>query len=190
MRKIERENIHLHQVPKTAKELVHVLGANLSTLNKDTYETQEMPSILPGEKGMRHFTTALRENGFTNLAEAITVVHLGESRRRKDKNFPSLAETNKFETYSAVIRDLSTAVFNNISLLDNRAQVKPNHYKVEIRVGEIVLTFYELALEEINMAHGFIGSMTNRAEDLSKQNGFKPTSLIEGLGLVTQSQAA
>src|SRR5690242_16128400 len=95
----------------TAKSLIHTLGRNVRELNLDSVrasQVQRMPSILPGERGVRSFADTLTERGFPRLADALTSVHEGEKKRKKHKNFGSDAERRRFESNAAVINDMRT----------------------------------------------------------------------------------
>lgn len=109
--------------PRTAKELYHVLNANLSTLNRDIDPTRNMPALMPG-RDPRHFTEPLRTSGFTNLAKAFDVVHNGELRKKRGKRFPSVAEAEQFQAFSEILKDLSHTVGNNLHLLDSYALIE------------------------------------------------------------------
>lgn len=159
---------------RTAKELIHTLGANLSTLNTDISSTGQMPSIEPGEIGVEVFIGSLKRRHFNDLARAIDVVHRGELRIKKGKNFPSVQEKNKFHNSAEVIRDLSTVVEDNASLLNTFASSIPTmHYKGSTtRIGELVLTFYDLFLEALADRGGSLSNARQRSATLSKQKRF------------------
>ncbi|MDO8576869.1 MAG: hypothetical protein Q7R82_00850 [Candidatus Daviesbacteria bacterium] len=167
---------------ETAKELIHILGANLSTLNYDFYKDREMPPIIPGEKGVRHFTETLRERGFTNLAEAVVVVHRGELRRRKGKNFPNVAEARQFQAYSEILRDLSIGVTQNISLLDVGAHVrKIGDYAVGVKIGSILISLYDGIFASVKRGYEIAGKDNFRIETLSGQSGLELSPLLKSM---------
>lgn len=148
MERIDTSKPILTQYHRTPKELIHALSGHCSTLNRDISLTQKMPTILPGERGVRDFVEALRENYFPGIANAIEVVHVGWRRAKKGKNFPNKQAEEAFRTASGVLRDMSCAVGENTGLLNQFIKVPDNHYRGEdTRVGELVLTFYEFSLQ-------------------------------------------
>lgn len=165
--------------PGTAKKLIHVIGANLSTLNPDINLTRKMPSILPGNKGVRNFVEALRESLFPNIANTIEVVHIGETRSRRGKRFPSRQEAEAFSTASAVLADMACAVGENAHLLDKHMTVVPEgHYRGgRTKVGELVLTFYELYLQ-VPSSQFMLEVAVQRVRSLAGQEGFVSSSLM------------
>lgn len=171
MQTIERHIGIQGQAPCTAKELVHFIGANLSTMNSDIRRTRKMPSIKPGND-LRYIIEPLREKGLENLAKVFDVVHSGELRLKRGRSFPSTMDARQFQVSRQILSDLSLAASNNLSLLDTHAVVREGEYRGnDTRIGELVLTFYDLVSDgsRINM-NSF--NAKKRVDTLSKQEGF------------------
>jgi len=167
--------------PRVIEALVHSIGTSLSTLNLDIHLTRDMPPILPGKKGVRGFVKALREGNFENLAKAIEVVHVGENGIGKNKRNLSRRSATIFETYFKVITDMKYTIGENASLLNEFMIVPDGHYRGDqTRVGELVLTFYELVLKDINTSHPANYYPANqRASSLSTFSGFTLSPLMQ-----------
>lgn len=166
--------------PKTAKEIVHALGRDLSTLNWDINLTRNMPPILPGEVGVKTFAQTLRGNLFRNLADAIEVVHSGEKKIRKGKRFPSKQEAAIFKTHSRILADMAYVIGENSQLLDTRVALPEGIYRGNnTRVGELVLTFYELILEKLQSSFDGTYPANQRAFRLTQIPKFIASPLIQ-----------
>lgn len=175
MERIDTSKPILTQYHRTPKELIYALSDHCSTLNKDIDPTKKMPTILPGERGVRDFVEALKGNHFTGIGNAIEVVHVGWRRAKKGKGFPNKQAETAFKTASIVLKDMSQAVGVNTALLNQHIKVPDNFYREEeTRVGMLVLTFYELLLQ-----YGSEGYPANwRARTLSRLPNFSLSSLM------------
>lgn len=156
----------------STRGLVYALGINLSTLNLDINLRREMPPLMFGED-LNFFTEALKYGGFRNLSKAIEVVHGEEIRNKKGEDSLRGAEDPQLKVYSRVIADLSRTVSDNLSLLDSRAIVDEGTYRgKETRIGELVLTFYEITLRSLVDKSYYYSPQVQRVDTLSEQEGF------------------
>jgi len=179
MQRIERQGSNSVAHPWTAKELVHGVGRCLSTLNFDIHITRDMPSILPGEQGIKLFTESLRRSHFVSLAEAIEIVHSGQKRDKKGKRFPNKQESEKFRVNSKVITDMAFTLRENADLLDQHMATRNGTYRGdETRVGELVLTFYELVLGKLKTDSDTYPA-NQRASTLSQVPSFACSPLMQ-----------
>jgi len=95
-------------VPRsTSKTFIHRIGL------LESNGIPQMQPILPGEKGVHVFVNCLVQGGFPNLANAFAIVHSGELRLKRDKNFPGEKDRRRFEFESEVINDLCRVVENS-----------------------------------------------------------------------------
>lgn len=156
---------------ETAVELVQTLATNLLTLNRDTRESRPMPVINPGSESgqVLVFTGELVRSDLAHLAEAVALVHMGESKG-EDAGF-SLTEAARFKHGSRVMKDFYAVVFSNASLLNTPARVKNGEYKAGVTIGEILVTFYGLVFEAEGMGFDGTEAIGYRAHTLSEQKG-------------------
>lgn len=155
---------------ETAKELARFLTTNPSLLNRDTNEPTLKPIIMSGTESMQVFTEELKRSGFTNLAEAVAIVHKGESQG-EDAKFSSLTEAASFRNRLKVMKDIYAMVSDNGPLFGIQARVNTGEYRVGVTVGEIVFTFYETIREAEESGFDSSEVAGYRAQTLSEQKG-------------------
>ncbi|MBI2196861.1 hypothetical protein HYU45_04625 [Candidatus Daviesbacteria bacterium] len=156
---------------ETAAELVQTLTTSLSSLNRDTCVSRPMPVIRSEAESMQIFTEELKRSDLPHLAEAVAIVHRGESKG-KDAGF-SLTEAARFRSRLKIMRDFYAVASmpSNVSLLDVPAKVKNGEYRVGVTIGEIAVTLYELVFEAEGMDFDGTEATGYRAQTLSEQTG-------------------
>lgn len=155
---------------ETAEGLAGFLTTNPSLLNRDTNEPTSKPIIMSGTESMQVFTEELKGSGFTNLAEAVAIVHKGESQG-EDAKFSSLTEAATFRNRLKVMKDIYAVVSDNGPLFGIQARVNTGEYRVGVTIGEIVLNLYEVVLEAEEIGFDGTESIGHRAHTLSEQKG-------------------
>lgn len=174
------------QTPRTAKELIHFLGRKMSVLNFDTKQTEKMPGIDPGERGVTGFIAELNGRDMPELAKAFEIVHTGEKRLKKEKRSPTPQMELQFTNYRMILQDLASTAGINTELLDANITKLPDEYgQGEEKIGEIILSYYELLLKGVNNPNQpWKGVILQRVNTLKKQGSFRISKTMEKIAEV------